>query len=354
MAIELNNRHNLQDEDEGDLDGVTSSSFLNSVGSDDDDDDDGSSDTSSVLTELEADEFPDHFREHGDRLFHSHGNLPYPLPVDGREQERLDTQHEILRVVLGSHFVGPVAEALAYEPDRQKRVLDLCTGTGRWLMDMASQFRHVRFSGVDIVPIATRRPLPNAHFEILDVTQPLRWPEGVMDFVHARNVSLAIPNYPEMLREAARVLRRGGILCSGEIGWYVTFAPGYRGNPAIDAPRATRFFKVVNDLLERVGLHDITHQIPHWLRGIGTFTDARIREHLIPIGEWHHSQQQRDLGRVYLDAMTMFAESLKPFMRDHGGLTEREIVELIDGLVHDMRYVPGLVSVYQTVWARKV
>ena len=56
------------------------------MGSDDDDDDDSSSDTSSILTELGADEFPGHFREHGGRLFHSHGNLPYPLPVDGDEQ----------------------------------------------------------------------------------------------------------------------------------------------------------------------------------------------------------------------------------------------------------------------------
>lgn len=46
--------------------------------------------------------------------------------------QRLDVQHKVLRDLLGSHFVGPIAEALAYESGRQKRVLDLCTGTGRW------------------------------------------------------------------------------------------------------------------------------------------------------------------------------------------------------------------------------
>lgn len=150
MAIELNHRHNLQDDDEADINGIPSPDTPNSIDSDDDDDD-GSSDTSSILTELGGDEFPDHFREHGGRLFHSHGNLPYPLPVDGDEQavcysffllsifhlygvfvQRLNMQHKILRDLLGSHFVGPVAEALAYESGRQKRVLDLCTGTGRW------------------------------------------------------------------------------------------------------------------------------------------------------------------------------------------------------------------------------
>ncbi|KAF9228157.1 S-adenosyl-L-methionine-dependent methyltransferase [Gyrodon lividus] len=340
------------DHDEGAVDGITTiSSGLNSGGSDEDDG--GSSDTSSVLTELGADEFSPHFREHAGRLFHSHGDLPYPLPVDGEEQVRLNAQHKILRDLLRSHYVGPVAEVLANEPGRRKRVLDLCTGTGRWLMDMASLFRHVRFSGVDIVPIATRRPLSNAQFEILDVTQPLRWCDGVMDFVHARGVSLAVRNYPEMLREATRVLRRGGIFLSGEVGRYVAFAPGYPGNPAVDAPGATRFYKVINDLLDRIGLHEITGHIPHWLRETGAFTAGRMQEHLIPIGEWHLSAPQRRLGRAYLEAMTTFAESLKPFLREHGELSEREIAELIAGYVRDMRLVPGMVGVYQTVWMMK-
>lgn len=44
------------------------------------------SDTSSDMTELHPDEFPDFFAERGGRLFHSHGRSPYPLPVDADEQ----------------------------------------------------------------------------------------------------------------------------------------------------------------------------------------------------------------------------------------------------------------------------
>ncbi|KIJ61682.1 hypothetical protein HYDPIDRAFT_95843 [Hydnomerulius pinastri MD-312] len=317
------------------------------------DDDDGSSDTSSMLTELEPDEFPGHFREHAGRLFHSHGDLPYPLPVDGAEQARLNAQHKILRELLGSLCVAPVDEILTQESNRQKRVLDLCTGTGQWLMDMASRFANVRFSGVDIVPIMTRHPSDNARFEILDVTQPLRWSDGVMDFVHARNVSLAVPNYPEMLHEAARVLRRGGIFFSGEVGRYVAFAPGYPGNPAVDAPGATRFYRVINDLLGRVGLHEVTRSVPRWLQATGAFVDGRIQEHVIPIGEWHTSAREKRLGRAYLDTMITFAESLKPFLREKGGLNEREIADLVRGYERDMRTVRGMVGVYHTVWMTK-
>ena len=46
----------------------------------------GSSDTSSDVTEVDQDEIPHYFIERNGRLFHHHGNAPYPLPVDAEEQ----------------------------------------------------------------------------------------------------------------------------------------------------------------------------------------------------------------------------------------------------------------------------
>jgi hypothetical protein len=42
------------------------------------------------------------------------------------------------------------------------------------------------------VPIATRRPLPHVQFEIHDITERFRWNSGAMDFIHARNIDLAV------------------------------------------------------------------------------------------------------------------------------------------------------------------
>jgi len=75
MAIENNNRRSGQN-------GQGAGSAYRSESNSDDD----SSDTSSVLTQIGNDEFPRHFIEREGRLFHSHGSLPYPLPVDGEEQ----------------------------------------------------------------------------------------------------------------------------------------------------------------------------------------------------------------------------------------------------------------------------
>lgn len=52
-----------------------------------DDDEDHLSDTSSILTEIGSQEFPRFFVERDDRLFPSHGDPPYPFPVDGHEQQ---------------------------------------------------------------------------------------------------------------------------------------------------------------------------------------------------------------------------------------------------------------------------
>jgi hypothetical protein len=52
-----------------------------------DDDDPFDHYSTAGLVELGNDEFPVYFVERDDRLFHSHGNLPYPLPVDTPEQQ---------------------------------------------------------------------------------------------------------------------------------------------------------------------------------------------------------------------------------------------------------------------------
>jgi hypothetical protein len=78
-------------------------------------------------------------------------------------------------------------------------------------MDIARELPHVLFTGIDIgahlshcpvtsirltiffpVPIATRYPLPNVRFEIGDITEELRWPNAIFDFIHARSISLSV------------------------------------------------------------------------------------------------------------------------------------------------------------------
>ncbi|OJA20780.1 hypothetical protein AZE42_07016 [Rhizopogon vesiculosus] len=314
-------------------------------------DEDDASDASSDVTELEANDFPDHFSERDGRLFHSHGTLPYPLPVDAHEQGRLNNLHNILRDTVGYNYVGPVAEVL--NGGMQKRVLDLGTGTGSWPMDMARSFPHVKIYGVDIVPIATRQPEPNVQFEIHDITQRFRWKDGAMDYIHARNIDLAVTNYPALLEEVARLLRPGGLFFSGEIGRSIDFAHNFPSDLAHQAPRARQFYDVVNHFLTLRHLNLIADRIPRFIQNSQQFTVPIIQTFHIPIGGWHPDNVMKRAGRRYLAALKVFAENLSPMLRETG-MTQHDIDALVLGFIQDIENVDGLVGVYHTVWARKM
>ena len=74
--------------------------------------------------------------------------------------------------------------------------------------DMADEFPHVRFYGIDsgrrstsyslhglneiLVPLMNRYPAANVQFEMGDVTSTLRWESQSFDLVHARFVTLGV------------------------------------------------------------------------------------------------------------------------------------------------------------------
>ncbi|KNZ71919.1 hypothetical protein J132_05193 [Termitomyces sp. J132] len=252
-----------------------------------------------LLIELTPEQFPLHFSERDGRLFHSQlFSSHYPLPVDTPEQERLKVMHRVLYLLIGAHYVGPVSDVLAPTDEREKLVLDLCTGTGQWVMDMAREFPHVQFRGIDIVPIATRYPLPNVQFEMHDVNTSYRWRTASVDLVHARSVSMAIIDYPAILQEIGRVLRPNGLFISCELDGYPTFQSALRVNPRELAPGAYTFFDVLTHALNVCrGIQPIAGTLPALLEAAGCFRDITADLYYLPIGLWHHDQRMKDIGK---------------------------------------------------------
>src|SRR5258708_40359840 len=62
--------------------------------------------------------------------------VPYALPKDLAEVNRLDFQHYIYRNVLRGNFLVPLADPTA--------ILDVAAGTGIWGKEMAQQFPQAR------------------------------------------------------------------------------------------------------------------------------------------------------------------------------------------------------------------
>lgn len=99
-------------------------------------------------------------------------------------------------------------------------VLDVACGPGGWIRAAARHLPDVAFVGVDInkamidyaSAFARVSELPNASFQVMDVTQPLAFPSASFDLIHARLLVAVLYKrlWPIVVAEYGRVVRPGG------------------------------------------------------------------------------------------------------------------------------------------------
>ena len=161
-------------------------------------------------------------------------NVPYVLPSDDQEVNRLDFQHYMLRYALRGNYAAPL--------NQPQSILDVGSGTGRWAMEMAQLFPYANVVGTDLVePKAEtaaaslgygldKRP-DNYAFVQGNLLEGLPFADGAFDFVHVRLLLFAISSdkWPLVAREVLRVTKPGGWVESVETG------PQRNGGPAMDA-----------------------------------------------------------------------------------------------------------------------
>lgn len=118
-------------------------------------------------------------------------------------------------------------------------------------------------------------------------------------------------------------------------------------DPTIYLPRSTEFFRVVNDtLIWSKGIHQAAPYLTQYLEESGHFVDIHRRRVEMPIGG-------DLLGEEFRQVMRMYAESMKVMLLEAGGRTAEEIDELVRGFLYEVNNVPGMVSIYYAVHARK-
>ncbi|KAJ7726812.1 S-adenosyl-L-methionine-dependent methyltransferase [Mycena maculata] len=317
----------------------------------------GAEATDPDVEELLPDDFPTYFSERDGRLFHSHGTSPYPLPVDTPEQERMNDQHRALHELLGGHYpeACPFEDVLAQEPVRQKFALDMCTGTGHWTMDVARDFPHVAFRGLDIVPISTRYPLPNVQFTMHDANTPTSYAAGTFDLIHARSVTMAVISYAALLAEAARLLRPRGLFLSGEWARSLVFHPDFapRTLPT-HAPALTAFYARLHAALAARGLPPVAPPIAPLLAHTGAFDGIAPRAYHMPLGPWPPDPALQRLGLAFRGVFLRYVASMRPMLAEGGALSAAAYDDMYARVEREVRTVAGLVAVFHTVHARKI
>lgn len=138
------------------------------------------------------------------------------LPNDEAEQERLDLQHHIWRLLLqGMLYSAPLKIPRPGEKTElggaDFRILDLGCGTGIWAIDIADEFPRASVFGVDLSPIQPEWVPGNCRFHVDDYEDEWTYREDErFDYIHGRALSGTVADWPNFYRQVRENLKPGG------------------------------------------------------------------------------------------------------------------------------------------------
>lgn len=199
--------------------------------------------------------------------------VPYLLPKDVLETQRLDFQFYLIRSILHGNHASPLRSDVT-------SILDVGCGTGRWVIEMARTFPGAQVVGLDIEPPPqSAQALPSStRFVQANLLDGLPFADRSFDFTHQRLLVLAIPaaHWPLVVGELVRVTRPGGFVELLE-GGDVFLNPGPATQRFLawwrEASRARGFD---TSLMERLGRLLLDAHL----------RDVQMRTLQVPVGKW--------------------------------------------------------------------
>jgi SAM-dependent methyltransferase len=142
--------------------------------------------------------------EENGRKYPAYGKNMYGLPIDEREQERNDLQHDKFSMIIGGHLhLAPIG-------DSPSKILDLGTGSGIWAIQAADIYESAIVTGVDVAPVQPNWVPPNCRFEVLDIEDDWLFAKSSFDLVHARELIMSIRDWSRLFEQGLDHLRPGG------------------------------------------------------------------------------------------------------------------------------------------------
>ena len=130
----------------------------------------------SALTHSVRSSVYDYKYENG-RRYHAFKEGSYWAPNDEPEQDRMYIQSKAIYLASG--------RLLHHCPlMNPERIIDLGTGTGQWVIEMADKYPNAEVTGTDLSPIQPSWVPQNVRFEVDDVEDTWTYPENHFDLIH--------------------------------------------------------------------------------------------------------------------------------------------------------------------------
>lgn len=200
-------------------------------------------------------------------------DVPYLLPKDAQEDQRLHFQHHVLYKTISNHYLAPLSPATA------TAMLDVGTGTGIWAVEMATLFPGAHIIGADVRLSSLPRALPLTCFFVqANILEGLPFPDQQFNYTHQRLLAAAIPaaKWLGVIHELVRVTRTGGWIELLEIGDTIQQA----------GPATKRLLGWMADIGKELGFDgDILHHLGDLLTQAGC-SDVEAQDILVPLGMW--------------------------------------------------------------------
>jgi ubiquinone/menaquinone biosynthesis C-methylase UbiE len=207
-------------------------------------------------------------------------------------------------------------------------VLDLGCGPGLWAMELAFAHPRVQVVGVDINPNvvefatiqAWSRGLENVRFRVMDVMQPLDFPDRSFDVINARLIIWGVlpEAWPRMLQECRRLLKPGGLVRLTEAEQPLTSSPAYEQICQLLCEAVKKSGRGFSPDGRHFG---ITPMLARLLRQAG-FVDVRLRASVI---DW--SVGTPAYHTMFRDASAL-VELIRPFLLQYKVATREELDSL--------------------------
>jgi SAM-dependent methyltransferase len=265
------------------------------------------------------------------------------------EMVRLNRQANIVTDALGGALPEQDERILSGVQD----VLDLACGPGEWVMRVATEHPNWRVTGVDkskrmiaYASVQAEAEGTDAHFQEMDITQPLGFSDASFDLVNIRFILTFMKReqWPLLLAECYRVLRPGGTL-------RITEQESGFASDAI----YQRYIDLWGDVWIKAG-HSFAHS--HAYIGVTVMLKLLMRE--LGFVEARHRPIAIDLSTgepIHRPMMENLIEALRlggPFLLRWGVATQ----QFLDDLYEDMRTLidrPGFCAFWllQTCWSQK-
>ncbi|KAJ5414374.1 hypothetical protein N7509_001001 [Penicillium cosmopolitanum] len=220
-------------------------------------------------------------------------NKEYCLPSDEQQFEAYEAGH-LVDLILDSERENPLFRApCGDDKEAPLHILDIGTGMGTWVIDVADMFPNSIVRGVDLYPPPITWMPPNCTIEVDDVLQEWTWREP-FDLIRMRNMigSFDQAEWDRVYQQCYDKLKPGGWIEQYEVGPFVECDDGSLPEDSV----LSKWGPNIRGCGERAGRTcDVIFTMAKSIREKG-FIDMHEKNYKWPIGPWAKHQKFKEAG----------------------------------------------------------